>query len=192
MRLFLSDFLSVLKPEDAPRAGGLPVPEKAVLTGCLPVSGEDVFPGVDHADTVLSGNAGLSASIGFTEAEVERLLHCCGLDGRIKDEKARYDGYRFGSVKVYCPWDVRLPKLPSPAMLPAWRKCSSRFCAPMFPFVMRRRELRRKIIITASFPRFLPVQEAAFRISAPMRSPATGMRHYLLFRQRPGSLRRRH
>lgn len=106
MRLFLRAFLSILKPEDAPGAGGLPVLEKAVLTGCLPVSEEEIFPGVDHADTVLSGSASLSASIGFTEAEVGKLLNTYGLAGRSKDVKERYDGYQFGSVKIYCPWDV--------------------------------------------------------------------------------------
>lgn len=106
MRLFLKDFLSILKPEDAPLAGGLPVLEKAILTGCLPVSEEDIFPGVNHADTVLSGNANLSASIGFTEAEVEKLLDYYGLADRSKDVKAQYDGYRFGSSEIYSPWDV--------------------------------------------------------------------------------------
>ncbi len=106
MRLFLRDFLSILKPEDAPRAGGLPVLEKAVLSGSLPVSEEEIFPGVDHADTVLSGSASLSASIGFTEAEVGKLLNTYGLAGCSKDVKERYDGYQFGSVKIYCPWDV--------------------------------------------------------------------------------------
>lgn len=103
MRLFLRDFLSILKPEDAPRAGGLPVLEKAVLSGSLPVSEEEIFPGVDHADTVLSGSASLSASIGFTEAEVGKLLNTYGLAGCSKDVKERYDGYQFGSVKIYCP-----------------------------------------------------------------------------------------
>lgn len=72
----------------------------------MPVSEEDIFPGVNHADTVLSGNANLSASIGFTEAEVEKLLDYYGLADRSKDVKAQYDGYRFGSSEIYSPWDV--------------------------------------------------------------------------------------
>lgn len=108
MRNFIRDFLSVLKPEDAPLAGGFPVLEKAVLTGCLRVSKESIFTGVNKfsVNTVCSTNENLAASIGFIEDEVKKLLNYYGLADRSKDVKAWYDGYRFGSSEIYSPWDV--------------------------------------------------------------------------------------
>ena len=108
MCVLMRGFLSVLKPEDGPRLDGKPVLGKAVLTGCLRVSKESIFTDVNNltVNTVCSQNAAFSSVMGFTEDEVDGLLDYYGLQG-CKDVLRRwYDGYRFGSQEIYCPWDV--------------------------------------------------------------------------------------
>lgn len=81
---------------------------KAVLTGCLRVSKESVFTGINNFDvnTVCSEDQALSGVIGFEEAEVRTLLVDYDLSGRFADVKHWYDGYRFAGHDIYCPWDV--------------------------------------------------------------------------------------
>lgn len=81
---------------------------KAVLTGCLRVSKESVFTGINNFDvnTVCSDDQALSGVIGFEEDEVQTLLACYGLSGRFADVKHWYDGYQFAGHDIYCPWDV--------------------------------------------------------------------------------------
>ena len=81
---------------------------KAVLTGCLRVSKESIFTGINNPtiNTVCSEDLSLSEVIGFNPTEVEALLTSCGLSGRRGDVKKWYDGYRFASREIYCPWDV--------------------------------------------------------------------------------------
>ena len=81
---------------------------KAVLTGCLRVSKESVFTGINNFDvnTVCSEDQALSEVIGFSAEEVKTLLDCYGLSERFLDVKHWYDGYRFAGHDIYCPWDV--------------------------------------------------------------------------------------
>lgn len=82
--------------------------KKAVLTGCLRVSKESVFTGINNPDvhTVCSQGTLLSAAIGFTEGDVRELLDYYGLTSRMDDVKRWYDGYLFAGQEIYCPWDV--------------------------------------------------------------------------------------
>ncbi len=81
---------------------------KAVLTGCLRVSKESIFTGLNNPgiNTVCSEDYTLSESIGFTEPEVKALLDYYQLAPCFEKVKAWYDGYRFHRSDIYCPWDV--------------------------------------------------------------------------------------
>lgn len=105
---FMQKFFSVLKPENTPLVNNLPGIEKAILTGCLRVSKESIFTGVNNlsVNTVCTDNVNLAAAMGFTEGEVDALLRCYGLESRKEDVRRWYDGYRFGSSEIYSPWDV--------------------------------------------------------------------------------------
>lgn len=106
---FMRVFLSVLKPEDGPLVHGVPVLKNAVLTGCLRVSKESFFTGVNNfsVNTVCSvADPIYDAVIGFTKPEVTALLDYYGLQCRAADVQCWYDGYRFGKEEIYCPWDV--------------------------------------------------------------------------------------
>ncbi len=81
---------------------------KAVLTGCLRVSKESIFTGLNNPgiNTVCSEDKELSEAIGFTEPEVRALLDYYRLGPCFNDVKTWYDGYRFHRSDIYCPWDV--------------------------------------------------------------------------------------
>ena len=81
---------------------------KAVLTGCLRVSKESIFTGLNNPgiNTVCSEDYTLSDAIGFTEAEVKALLDYYQLGACFEKVKTWYDGYRFHRSDIYCPWDV--------------------------------------------------------------------------------------
>ena len=78
----------------------------AVLTGCLRVSKESIFTGMNNFNVLSITDARFDEQFGFTEAEVEQLLTYYGLEARLPEMKEWYDGYRFGNADVYCPWDV--------------------------------------------------------------------------------------
>lgn len=80
--------------------------EFAVLTGCLRVSKESIFTGINNFKVLSITDVRFDEEFGFTESEVETLLSSFGLGEHLKEMKAWYDGYRFGGVDVYCPWDV--------------------------------------------------------------------------------------
>ena len=109
MTLFMRNFLSILKPESSPKLKGLPILRKAVLTGCLRVSKESIFTGLNNlsVNTVCSeNNIVLSSVMGFTEGEVDEMLLYYGLTSRKEDVRRWYDGYRIGGEDLFCPWDV--------------------------------------------------------------------------------------
>ena len=93
-----------LKPYPASNAFLL----KAVLTGCLRVSKESIFTGLNNPgiNTVCSQDNTLSEAIGFTEAEVRAMLDYYQLSPCFEKVKIWYDGYRFHRSDIYCPWDV--------------------------------------------------------------------------------------
>lgn len=78
----------------------------AVLTGCLRISKESIFTGLNNMKVLSVTDVRYNEYFGFTDAEVKNLLEYYGLSERYADVKAWYDGYRFGNVEVYCPWDV--------------------------------------------------------------------------------------
>ena len=87
---------------------GQPVLGKAILTGCLRVSKESLFTGVNNLEvnTVCSTDEELAPAIGFTPDEVDALLACYGLEARREDVRRWYDGYRIAEQELYCPWDM--------------------------------------------------------------------------------------
>lgn len=78
----------------------------AVLTGCLRVSKESIFTGLNNLRVMSITNVRFEGYFGFTDSEVKEMLNYYGLMDHFDTIKAWYDGYRFGNKDVYCPWDV--------------------------------------------------------------------------------------
>lgn len=78
----------------------------AVLTGCLRVAKESIFTGLNNPKILSITNVKFDEYFGFTDAEVLELLAYYDLMDYYGTVKNWYDGYRFGNVDVYCPWDV--------------------------------------------------------------------------------------
>lgn len=78
----------------------------AVLTGCLRVSKESIFTGLNNLKTLTITNAQFDEYFGFTDKEVKEMLAYYDLEEHYETMKEWYDGYRFGKTDVYCPWDV--------------------------------------------------------------------------------------
>ncbi len=78
----------------------------AVVTGCLRIAKESIFTGTNNfvTDSIIGDR--FNEYIGFTEKEVKKFLADTGFSGHMEEIRAWYDGYRFGNVGVYCPWDV--------------------------------------------------------------------------------------
>ena len=78
----------------------------AVLTGCLRVSKESVFTGLNNFKIFSITDARFDEQFGFTEDEVKKMLKDYQLEDRLAEIKEWYDGYHFGEADIYCPWDV--------------------------------------------------------------------------------------
>ena len=78
----------------------------AVLTGCLRVSKESIFTGLNNFKVLSITDNRFDEQFGFTDDEVKQLLAAYNLADHLEETKAWYDGYRFGAADVYCPWDV--------------------------------------------------------------------------------------
>lgn len=78
----------------------------AVLTGCLRVSKESIFTGLNNFKILSITDTRFDEQFGFTDLEVRKLLSEYHLEERFSEVKEWYDGYRFGKADVYCPWDV--------------------------------------------------------------------------------------
>ena len=78
----------------------------AVLTGCLRISKESIFTGLNNFKILSIADARFDEQFGFTDDEVRLLLSNYGLSSHIEEVKEWYDGYHFGNADVYCPWDV--------------------------------------------------------------------------------------
>ena len=78
----------------------------AVLTGCLRVSKESIFTGLNNFKVLSITDVRFDEQFGFTEEEVKKLLADYHLEAHLPEMKEWYDGYRFGDADVYCPWDV--------------------------------------------------------------------------------------
>ena len=78
----------------------------AVLTGCLRVSKESIFTGLNNFKIFSITDARFDEQFGFTEDEVEKMLKDYQLEDHLAEMKEWYDGYHFGDADIYCPWDV--------------------------------------------------------------------------------------
>lgn len=110
-------FGQVLKPNDSLQF--------AVLTGCLRVSKESIFTGLNNFKVLSITDARFDEQFGFTEEEVRKLLAFYHLESHLSEIKNWYDGYRFGNADIFCPWDVighvdRLMEGPEAEPQPYW------------------------------------------------------------------------
>lgn len=78
----------------------------AVLTGCMRISKESIFTGLNNFNVLSITDVEFDEYFGFTDEEVKKLLADYNLSEHYQSMKEWYDGYRFGNVEVYCPWDV--------------------------------------------------------------------------------------
>ena len=78
----------------------------AVLTGCLRVSKESIFTGLNNLKVCSISDVKFDEFFGFTDEEVRAMLSAYGLESHYDETREWYDGYRFGGQDVYCPWDV--------------------------------------------------------------------------------------
>lgn len=78
----------------------------AVVTGCLRISRESIFTGLNNLDIYSVLENQFSEYFGFTQQEVEAMLEFYGLGWRIREAKEWYDGYLFGKTEVYNPWSI--------------------------------------------------------------------------------------
>lgn len=93
-----SVFSSALKTNDAL--------EKGVMTGCLRISKESIFTGLNNFTAYSVLNNISSESFGFTESEVKKLLKDYNLSEKMDEVKEWYDGYQFGNKEIYNPWST--------------------------------------------------------------------------------------
>lgn len=80
--------------------------EFAVVTGCLRISKESIFTGVNNFKVFSINDTRFSDYFGFTNDEVKEMLSYYGIIDKYETTKAWYDGYLFGKTEIYCPWDV--------------------------------------------------------------------------------------
>ena len=78
----------------------------AVLTGCLRISKESIFTGLNNFKVYAANDLRYDEAFGFTNKEVKRLLADYHLEEHFAEVKEWYDGYHFGNADIYCPWDV--------------------------------------------------------------------------------------
>lgn len=78
----------------------------AVLTGCLRISKESIFTGLNNFKVYTVKDVRFGEYFGFTDAEVRQMLKYYGFMSQYDSVKEWYDGYRFGNSGIYCPWDV--------------------------------------------------------------------------------------
>ncbi len=78
----------------------------AVLTGCLRVSKESIFTGLNNFKVLSITDSRFDEQFGFTEEEVKKMLETYHYESHLQETKEWYDGYHFGDADIYCPWDV--------------------------------------------------------------------------------------
>ncbi len=78
----------------------------AVLTGCLRIAKESIFTGLNSLKVFSVTNVQYGEQFGFSDREVREMLEYYGFEKKYELIKAWYDGYHFGDMDVYCPWDV--------------------------------------------------------------------------------------
>ena len=78
----------------------------AVVTGCLRISKESIFTGLNNFKIHTLSDVQYDEYFGFTDSEVRKLLSDYGMEEKYSEVKEWYNGYRFGQEDIYCPWDV--------------------------------------------------------------------------------------
>lgn len=78
----------------------------AVLTGCMRISKESIFTGLNNLKVLSVADVQFDEYFGFTDTEVREMLEYYELSDHYEDIREWYDGYQFGNAEVYCPWDV--------------------------------------------------------------------------------------
>lgn len=78
----------------------------SVLTGCMRISKESIFTGLNNLKVLSIAEVQFDEAFGFTDQEVREMLEYYGLSEHYEEIREWYDGYQFGNVEVYCPWDV--------------------------------------------------------------------------------------
>ncbi len=78
----------------------------AILTGCLRISKESIFTGMNNFQVYSISETEFDEWFGFTRSEVQQMLEHYGIADHAAEAKEWYDGYRFGNTDVYCPWDI--------------------------------------------------------------------------------------
>ena len=103
---YYNDMLEIIKKLLSNSFKDNPNLKMAVITGCMQVSKESIFTGANNfvSNTISKGN--LNEFFGFTDNEVEKLLNDAGFIEQLPVVKKWYDGYNFGGIDIYCPWDV--------------------------------------------------------------------------------------
>lgn len=107
-----------------------PYLEFSVITGCLRISKESIFTGLNNLEIISVLNENYSEHFGFTEHETEALLGFYGCENHMDAMKQWYDGYKFGNTEVYNPWSVlnytkTLRANPDALPAPFWSNTSS-------------------------------------------------------------------
>ncbi len=98
VELIRSLFGSALKTNDSLKF--------AVLTGCLRISRESIFTGLNNFKVYTVKDVRYNEYFGFTDAEIRQMLEYYGVSDQYHAVKEWYDGYLFGNLGIYCPWDV--------------------------------------------------------------------------------------
>ena len=83
-----------------------PYLERSVITGCLRISKESIFTGLNNLETDSVLHTRFGDSFGFTQEEVEELLAYYGLSEQLEEVKKWYDGYLFNDFEIYNPWSI--------------------------------------------------------------------------------------
>lgn len=104
--------------------------EFAVITGCLRISKESIFTGLNNLDIISILNRAYAEYFGFTAAEVEKMLADYQITEKREEIRQWYDGYQFGTTEVYNPWSVvnyvrAVTEQEEPALKPYWVNTSS-------------------------------------------------------------------
>ncbi|MDR3012445.1 MAG: ATP-binding protein [Chitinispirillales bacterium] len=95
----------------------------AVITGCLRVSKETIFTGLNNLDAISILTKDYSEYFGFTQSEIDAMLRYYGLESNGQTIRNWYDGYLFGDTEVYNPWS-------SVNVMKSWRRCIDEFPKP--------------------------------------------------------------
>ena len=103
---YYSEMLSVMRSMLLSVLKDCPYTHKGILTGCLRVSKESLFTGLNNLAGYSVTGDDYAEAFGFSEEEVARLLHDAGLDDKADVVKQWYDGYSIGGASLYTPWDV--------------------------------------------------------------------------------------